>query len=413
MGVGALAAGSITCILNGHPDALIQLIDYGDGPTEYPWRGGDRDATIESINIRFSKKLFLSNNVALLIGLAVLARCIPIDSFRRWLRRRNQVFARIDDCDLVASIAGGDSFSDIYGMGRLFYVALPQVLVLLMGKTLVQLPQTYGPFRAGLAQAIARWILRRSSAVYARDEESLGVARNLAGRVEGQGTMAFCPDVGFVVRPKPPPGIDVDALCAPVPGTWLAGFNVSGLLHMGGYSGMNMFGLKENYPALVRAIIELLVRDLNATVLLVPHVFGAGAESEGDLAVCRDIVRELRPTYGDRLRTVDALCDQHGIKYIIGRCEFLAGSRMHACIAALSQTIPAVGLAYSGKFDGVFRSVGAESLVVDLRTADQSHVLATLGDVARNRAEWQEKLRARMPSVVDALLEVFRGRRVS
>ena len=37
--------------------------------------------------------------------------------------------------------------------------------------------------------------------------------------------------------------------------------------------------------------------------------------------------------------------DQHAIKSIIGRCDFFIGSRMHACIAALSQKIPTAAVA--------------------------------------------------------------------
>jgi hypothetical protein len=51
------------------------------------------------------------------------------------------------------------------------------------------------------------------------------------------------------------------------------------------------------------------------------------------------------------------------------------GSRMHACIAALSQGVPTVGLAYSDKFRGVFESLGLERLVADLRALEAGEVV--------------------------------------
>ena len=59
--------------------------------------------------------------------------------------------------------------------------------------------------------------------------------------------------------------------------------------------------------------------------------------------------------------------DQHAVKGIIGLCSFFIGSRMHACIAALSQGIPTVAVAYSKKFMGVFESAGMGHMVVDAR----------------------------------------------
>jgi colanic acid/amylovoran biosynthesis protein len=59
--------------------------------------------------------------------------------------------------------------------------------------------------------------------------------------------------------------------------------------------------------------------------------------------------------------------DQHEIKAVIGRCDFFIGSRMHSCIAALSQGIPTIGVAYSKKFEGVFDSIGMRNWVIDGR----------------------------------------------
>ena len=55
------------------------------------------------------------------------------------------------------------------------------------------------------------------------------------------------------------------------------------------------------------------------------------------------------------------------IKGLIGLCHFFIGSRMPACIAALSQGVPAVGIAYSQKFRGVFDTVGPGELVLNAR----------------------------------------------
>ena len=99
--------------------------------------------------------------------------------------------------------------------------------------------------------------------------------------------------------------------------------------------------------------------------------------------------------------------DQHEMKYLIGQCDFFIGSRMHACIAALSQGVPAVGLAYSRKFMGVLRSIGVENLVVDLRECGAGKISKLIDDAYLSRAKIQSDLADRMPSVRQTVEKLF------
>ncbi len=76
--------------------------------------------------------------------------------------------------------------------------------------------------------------------------------------------------------------------------------------------------------------------------------------------------------FRDRIYLISKKYNQHEIKGVIGTCDFFVGSRMHACIAALSQGIPTIGVAYSKKFRGVFESMNAGDWVIDARSTDSS-----------------------------------------
>jgi polysaccharide pyruvyl transferase WcaK-like protein len=68
--------------------------------------------------------------------------------------------------------------------------------------------------------------------------------------------------------------------------------------------------------------------------------------------------------------------------------------------------VPAVGLAYSDKFLGVFESVGVGDLVADLRTENE-HILACVQDAFNKRTEMAEKLRVTVPSAQKRVLGLF------
>jgi len=406
LGVSALASGAISAIRHGLPRARIHLLDYGKQPAIWtdPLKGGP--VTVELLNLRFSKRAWLPNHIARLLLLALLVRLIPVRTWRRRLVRRSAWLRRVAEADFHLSLAGGDSFSDIYGLRRLIYMALPQLLVLLLEKPLILLPQTYGPFKTGCARALARCILRRASVIYSRDREGLAVVRELLGARGPEPRLAH--DIGFALEPLPPRPAVMERLrrfkqCGP-----LIGLNVSGLLYIGGYSGNNMFGLKSDYKQLVGALLDLFAGRHGARVLLVPHVHGDGINSESDLTACRQVAAQFQSRYAGRLHYIDERFDHHETKHIIGECGFFVGSRMHACIAALSQCVPAVGLAYSRKFAGVMEPAGTGAAVVDLRTVELSAVVARVDDAWRNREAMREQLLARVPGIQDSMSGLLR-----
>lgn len=408
MGVGALAAGSVKSIVTGCPGAEIVVLDYAREGAVFSVPVGRQTVSIPLVNLRFSKKIYLKNNIVPLLGIALVRRLLPFPAWGRSIAESNPSLREITRADLCLAISGGDSFSDIYGLPRLLYVSLPQILILLLGKRLVLLPQTIGPFGGRLARSIARFIVRKAERVYSRDQQGVSAARSLAGGSAEHDRVRFCYDVGFALDPIAPPRVECEGLTLDSPRSApLVGLNVSGLLYMGGYSRKNMFGLAVNYPDLVNALIDLFVTRLNAPVLLVPHVFGSEAGGESDSAICKKLFRDLAERYPGRLGWIAGKYDQNQIKHIIGQCDFVVGSRMHACIAALSQGVPAMAIAYSDKFIGVMETIGVPSLVMDPRKMTQEDILQHVSRVFAERQAVRRQLEQIMPAVRQTVLSLF------
>lgn len=406
LGVSALTAGTIQCILHRWPRAEVFILDYGKTGRTYTLQVGDRQVSIPLVNMRFSPKVYLKNHVAFLILLVLFLKLVPFKGLRRKLINGNPCLKELESADLVVSMSGGDSFSDIYGLSRMAYGTLPQFLALLAGKKLVLLPQTLGPFKSRIARFAARYILRRAQLVYARDRRTLRETVAAFGFEHLSGKFRFHYDVGFVVDAVAPAQIDLVGL--PVEKQeWSCrvGLNISGLLAMGGYTRSNMFGLRADYNHLVRELIEFLIDIKKAEVLLVPHVFGRAGES--DAAVCEKVYEELKTRYQGRVGFVRGRYNQSEIKYIIGSCDFFIGSRMHACIAALSQNIPAVAIAYTDKFIGVMESIGRGGSVADPREMTEEEIVMFVDRAFEQRASVRQELDQGMPQVKATALRLF------
>lgn len=413
MGVSALAASSIKCIINRWPGAKVVLFGVGQFVGEHCLKVMDKEFRIPIVPVRFCKNIFLPNHFFVLALYAFLLRLLPFRPLRNYLMERNSYLKLILQTDVFADITGGDSFSDIYGMRRFMSGFLKKLLPVMFRKELIMLPQTYGPFKKRLTKYMARYILRCSNVIYSRDHAGVEYVRRLLDDATSEDKVRFVPEVAFVLDPRVPSNMDIGSLPdVRTDKSVIVGLNVSGLLYYGGYTGSNMFGLKEDYRQTICRIIDFLTAKKDVLVLLVPHVFPPVESAEigvveNDVAACQDVYKKFSAKYPARVFMVRGSYDQSEIKYIIGLCDFFLGSRMHACVAALSQMIPAVGLAYSKKFYGVFDSVGVSHLVIDLRSEIEASILALLEKVYSEREAIVHKLSQTIPKAQEAILKVF------
>lgn len=378
-GVSALAASLVKIFLGIQPDTSLSFI-IGSRDTKpqkivFP----DRELMIPTVNYRLSPKAPLQEHLFFILGLALLQWCIPIKSVREKLINLNQVLLEMYKADFIADIQGGDSFSDIYGLRGLILGTIPMFLALLLRKKLVLLPQTYGPYKHFLAKYLANLIIKNAYYAFSRDNDGVEYLKQIMGE-QDTNSYSFCPDVAFMLDPVKPVSIRIEPQLIKTSQP-IIGLNVNGLMYNGGYTRNNMFGLGVDYKKLVADIIKLFL-NRNAKVLLIPHTYGNAGNVNSDPFACEDIITQLG---NDSIYTLKGEYNQSEVKSIIGTCDFFIGSRMHACIAALSQGIPTIGVAYSKKFIGVFESVGAGDMVVDCRNIDAQNIIKKINDIFMER----------------------------
>lgn len=278
------------------------------------------------------------------------------------LRARHMLFhpaflKPVRTCDLILDIGAGDSFADIYGLKRFTYNALSKLGVLLARRPLILPPQTIGPFQRTVSRITARFLMNRARAVVTRDALSTGFANEIGLTTE----IIEATDVAMVLpfdQPERGGG-----------GRTRVGINVSGLLLNGGYSQDNMFGLKTDYPVMIKSLIRRLLEREEVEVHLVPHVIPQNMPVEDDYQASRDLAEEF-----PELIVAPRFDSPSAAKHYIAGMDFFCGARMHACIAAFSSGVPVIPHAYSRKFSGLFGTLGYTWLA-DLKTMDADEVV--------------------------------------
>lgn len=278
--------------------------------------------------------------------------------------------------DVVFDLGLGDSFSDIYGMGRFREVNGTRSILQFLNKKLVLLPQTYGPFKSKEAIHSATKTIRKSTMVFTRDGQSHEYVKTLLPdlqMIESIDVAFFLP---FVKRPQISDKVTK------------VGINVSALLWNGGYTKNNQFNLKTDYQRLMEDILSYFVNVPLTEVYLIAHVLPDDHDSiENDYRICTDLHAKypnsiVAPHFKDPVKA----------KSFISGMNFFTGARMHACIAAFSTGVPVFPLAYSRKFNGLFGETLKYPFFGDLLTNTKDELLGKIKSAFENREELKNKI---------------------
>lgn len=254
-------------------------------------------------------------------------------------------------CDLILDVTGGDSFSDIYGDKIFIAGMILKSYAILSRKSVILAPQTIGPFAKKRNYFWANAYMRYVKKIFLRDTLSINAISNYNKRkVQSVADMAFrLPYQRTGKRRK------------------VVGFNVSGLLYDKNNRLVNREGF--SYEKLCDEIVKmLLLKDYK--IVLVSHVIGNETEII-DNDYCASLL--LKQKYPE-LEVAPLFQTPIEAKNYISQLELFIGSRMHAVIAAVSSGVPAIPIAYSRKFKGVFEPLGYD-ITIDATVLRQSEVV--------------------------------------
>jgi polysaccharide pyruvyl transferase WcaK-like protein len=293
-------------------------------------------------------------------------------------RPRGPIKKKLASYDVILDTGAGDSFTDIYGLGRTVLMAHAQNTALRFGKKLVFTPQTIGPFRTRVGRRIAKHIISRAELLLSRDPSSTEYSKKLGREPEFTASdLVFALPVPLVEKSR-------DVV-----------LNVSGLLWR-----ENTHVDADNYRRNIHELIDCLLA-LGRKVTLFAHVLHT-VNPDNDVHA----IEELRTEYGDR-------CDYEIPKSLASARETVAsarvvvGSRMHACLNAISTGTPAVPWAYSRKFGPLFKDLGWEH-GVDLRS-DDAVVARTMKLIAQmTEGRYAESLRQTREEAMERFESVVR-----
>jgi colanic acid/amylovoran biosynthesis protein len=389
LGVNALCYSSVSGLLEHSPDLEVVVLTHGKQlvPNGYKIK---RDSYCHTMGAKLSRRWYAPSSF----------RNIEIAShFPVIQTKQKTIFSR---AKAILDISGGDSYTDLYGARRFEAIAYPKKLAVTYGKPLILLPQTYGPFADPEIKKLAQVYLRYASYAFARDRHSFAYMQELLGSEFDSEKHKQTVDVAFLLPYSSDAVLQEKGLVVPavISGREVYGINVSGLIYCDPAAAKSQYQIRIDYKRLLIQVIETLLKESDGEIWLIPHVLAQVGHYESDTEACEDLKSQLPESLHSRITIVHGEFDQCDIKAVIRRCNWFCGTRMHATIAALSSGVPTLGLAYSGKFIGVFESVGQGHNVADARTEDEQDIFEKIIASWRKRTVERSVLQESMPKII-------------
>ncbi|MCM3614324.1 polysaccharide pyruvyl transferase family protein [Microbacterium enclense] len=315
-------------------------------------------------------------------SLLVIAGAAVSRSFARILARallpRTSRITRTTDTVVIAG--GGYMYSSKRRLNLSLYQSLVSIRLgdALTGSTLM-MPQSIGPVTRPFDRWLIQWSLRHTTVVV---REKLSLA---ASTVPLQLPARDVDDVAFFYTAQTTADA-VSDVCRIVAMDWRWSTSVNQVAF-------------EEYVLRV-AEIATRVHELGLRVVLGGHS-SLPEHKQDDILVAKMISARLSfPHEVDENTDVAHLYDEYA------RSRVVVGTRLHACIMAISVGTPAISLQYQEKSRGVLRRLGLDRYVHRVDELDVNEIVSQVGEIAAAEERWSDVAEKTRSAIAGAYREI-------
>jgi len=306
-----------------------------------------------------------------------------------WLMKRGAQAAEFQAHDFFGICGGGYFYSSRSPLlsRAMISLCVQSLAAISTARPVIPFPQSYGPFNSRIDEAVVKRFCRKMQVLAPRDSSSM---HWLAERGFSEKALLI-PDIVLAMPVLLPEYYDEIAV--------------------GTREGL---GIAAADPSFARSFnkvdTERYIRSLSDAACDFYRRFGGVIRIFVQVSLPGDDDRQVASLIANRLLEsgvpVKIIGPENGLKnYLaaIARCRVMVGSRMHACIFAMTTATPIIGLAYQPKFQGLFSHLGMNDWVSDI-AFDPSWLRERLCSAAEQQTSLSDQIRNKMHHVASEVL---------
>jgi len=302
---------------------------------------------------------------------------------------------RFIDSDIVLDFNGDIFPSDMHNPVRLLAHVLDVSTIRQLEIPVVEFASSPGPFNTWFTRLISRLVFNNINVFTNREPVSSELLKKIGvNKIPIVNTA--CPAFLFKAEPIEKAreillkeNIDINK--KPLIGITLCGYNLFS---------QRTWGKPKNFNDLSFFIptLKYLLDDLDANVFLLPHVYRTNPYTYThefingpDYDICFRLFELVGgEKYKGRLKLIEGKYEASEAKSIIGQCDMYISGRLHAGVAALSQAVPTVLVAYGHKHKGFARLLNQEEYVYEDKNPNELKSLVE--NAWKNRRQIKKRL---------------------
>lgn len=379
-GVAALSYGSLICLLNKNENLRIGV---------WNTMGFTKNCKkVQEVTLIKTKVPLCETNIfttLYILFLSFLFRGFP-KFFKRFLLSLSPYLREFIDYDLIIDLSYGDSFSDFYTWKRAVLNSLTKFIPYNLGKTIYMFPQTIGPFRTKFGLKLCQVAINLAEKVYVREVISYQVAQKL---LKDKSKLFLKTDMSFLLASDE--NYEVNFLSKSYR---YIGINISGLL----YDEKRRYKLLRkdfDYRGLLFKLTKFFLSQENTRIVFIPHAYdfyGNNPKFDDDLKAIKKFITILPGEFRENINVINEDLSCGELKKIISSMNFFIGSRMHACIAALSSNVPSALISYSYKFRGILEKMRITEIECNPEKISEDQIIQKINAIYSRREEIKNKL---------------------
>ncbi|MFZ2498398.1 polysaccharide pyruvyl transferase family protein [Methanosarcina sp.] len=311
------------------------------------------------------------------------------------LNPRNEILREYVESDAVIN-TGGDNLTEDYGTLSLAFNLSYLLIGLIFKKPVVIYAESIGPFRGRISRLMANFVLNRVNLITIREEIS---KKNLNLINVNKPRICLTADSAFLLKAVTAKRLtellnteNITENDRP-----LVGISISKIISRYGFADIEKPEEKyQQYVSVMAKTIEYITDNLEATVVIVPHVIDP--RKNDDRWVADDVCKLI--SNKSKVISIKEDYTPEELKGIIGHCDLFIGARMHATIASTSMLVPTIGIAYSHKIYGIVgEMLGQKEYILDVKELTYESLISKIDDVWKNRETIKEQLGIKVPQV--------------
>lgn len=319
------------------------------------------------------------------------SRLAPRAALRLLPRHHRAVVDVISRATVVAPLPGGYLMAPTATHYHWLYHAATLALCSLLGRPILLLPGSFGPF-PGVHRGVARRVFSRCQVVMAREQAS---ADHVAELGLDDVRIRLIPDTCFLLSDGDGQAeLEHHGITGRLPPGLLVGVSV---MHHDFPGCDDRTSALEAYFQAVADAMDWCVAVGGATPVFVTQVAGDGEASSA-------VIDRMR--HGSRALCIDDDFSPFGLKAMYAKFELMVGTRMHANVLALAAGVPVVAVGYEHKTQGAMDLVGLGDYVVPI--SEPSRLQPALERAWAERDDTKRALADTLPQVRSRAREAAR-----